>query len=85
MVPYTVLVTYFFHGGKLNIYLNAVHPMRSDQYSGEQTAKFVGEELMRTLQLTRNEVSTKFVHACYDGVYASRDQRHRGGGCLRLE
>ena len=83
MIPYTVLVTYFFYGGKLNIYLNAVHLMKSNQYSGEATAKFVGEELMRTLGLTRNEVANKFVHSCYDGVYASKDERVRGGGCLR--
>lgn len=83
MVPYTVLVTYFFHDGKLNTYLNAVYPMKSDQYSGEETAKFVGKELMRTLNLTRHEVATKFVHSCYDGVYASKEERSRGGGCLR--
>ena len=58
--------------------------MKSNQYSGEATAKFVGEELMRTLGLTRNEVANKFVHSYYDGVYASKDERVRGGGCLSL-
>ena len=83
MVPYTVLVTYFFYDGKLNVYLNAVYPMKSFQYGREETAKFVGQELMRTLNLTRHEVATKFVHSCYDGVYASKEERTRGGGCLR--
>ena len=83
LVPYTVLVTYFYFKGKLHIYLNSIHPMKSFEYSGEETAKFVGEELMRTLGLTRNEVASKVTHGVYDGVYASREERVRGGGSLR--
>ena len=64
-------------------HLNAVYPMKSFQYGREETAKFVGQELMRTLNLTRHEGATKFVHSCYDGVYASKEERTRGGGCLR--
>ena len=77
--PYTVLVTYYFYKGKLCVFLNSVHPMKSDEYGGEKTAEFIGKELMRTLKLSKEEVGAKYVHMVYDGVYATGEERVKGG------
>ena len=83
--PYTVLVTYYCYKGKLCVFLNSVHPMKSDEYGGEKTAEFIGKELMRTLKLSKEEVGAKYVHMVYDGVYATREERVKGGGYLDLK
>ena len=84
MIPYTVLVTYYYYEGKMHIYLNSIHPIKVEQYDAKGTAKFVGEELMESLRLSKKEVKEKFVDAVYDGVYASKEERSAGGGCLSL-
>ena len=83
LTPYTVLVTFFFHQGEINVFLNHLHVMKSMEY-GEGTANFVGMELMRTLGIKRHQVGEIFHHAVYDGVYATPEERAHGGGCLSL-
>ena len=82
--PYTVLLTYFFHHGKIGCILNSSHPMKSHEYSGEATAVMVGLDLMASLELTKEEVGKVFHHGVYDGVYAAAEERVAGGGCLSL-
>lgn len=48
-ISYTVLVTYFFHDGKLRAVLNSIHQMKSDEYDADSTAKMIGKDLMVTL------------------------------------
>ena len=50
----------------------------------KNTAIFIGKELMRTLNLRRDQVASKFVHSVYDGVYATEEERVKGGGSLHL-
>ena len=50
--PYTVLVTYYFHHGEINVLLNNLHVMKSTEYDGEGRANFVVMELVRTLGIT---------------------------------
>lgn len=84
-IPYTVLVTYYFWKGEIHIFLNSIHQMKSTEYSAESTADMVGRDLMTSLGLTREEVGTIFVHAVYDGVYATKEERTKGGGGLSLK
>ena len=59
--------------------------MKSYEYSGEETAEFIGKELMRTLNLSKEEVASKYIHMVYDGVYATNEERVKGGGSLDLK
>ena len=83
-VPYTVLVTYFFWEGKIHAVLNSLHVMKSFEYSGVNTARMIGMDLMSTLGLSRQQIGEVFNHAVYDGVYAPSSERVRGGGSLSL-
>ena len=40
--------------------------------------------LTETLGVTRSKLATMIIHFVYDGVYASKDERVRGGGSLEL-
>ena len=81
---YTVIVTYFFWEGKINVILNKLVKISTIQYDAPGTASMVIDCLIETLGLTKNQLSMKLVHFCYDGVYASDEQRIRGGGSLSL-
>ena len=83
-IPYTVLLTYFFDEGRIQCILNSIHLMTSSDYDGEGSAAMVGNDLMKSLGLTREEVAKVFVHAAYDGVYSLTSERVRGGGSLNL-
>ena len=48
-VPYTVLVTYFFYGGKLRCILNSIQHMKSYEYDAKSTAEMIGNDLMVSL------------------------------------
>ena len=78
--PYTVLLTYFFHQGRIGCVLNSLHPMKSHEYSGETTAVMVGLDLMASLELTMEKIGRVFHH----GVYAAAEERVQGGGSLSL-
>ena len=77
-------MSYFFWEGKINVLLNSVHKMKEEEYDSEGSAAMVGEVLMASLGLTKEEVADKFRHGTYDGVYASKDERVAGGGSLNL-
>ena len=77
--------TLYFFDGELQVFLNAIHPMKSDEYESEETAKMVGETLMSTLGLTKEQLKMRFVSVVYDGVYATKEQRTKGGGSLKLK
>ena len=62
-IPYTVLVTYYFHFGEIKVFLNMVHPMTSTEYTGEETAEMVGKILMATMGYTKREVASTYFHA----------------------
>lgn len=83
-IPYTVIITYYFWNGKIHVFLNSIHRMSSSEYSGESTARMVGEDLMHSLRLTRQQVGSLFTHCVYDGVYATKGERKHGGGSLSL-
>ena len=79
-VPYTVIMTYYFHGGKIHVLLNRVHPMTSNEYDGEGTAHMVIETLQDTLHLTKQAIAAKCHHFVTDGVYTTDEERLTGGG-----
>ena len=83
-IPYTVLVTLFFHEGKIRGIMNDLHVMKSYEYDGVNTANLVGIDLMASLGSSKREIGEKFHHSVYDGVYATPEERVAGGGCLSL-
>ena len=50
----------------------------------EGTARSVVRALMETLGLTKTRLAGLLRHFCYDGVYATDEQRVAGGGSLNL-
>ena len=82
--PFTVLMTYFFFEGRIHVLLNSVHKMMESEYDGPGCVEMVGNLLMSSLTLTKNEVSQKFRHGTYDGVYASNEEEVAGSGSLSL-
>lgn len=82
--PFTVLMTYFFFEGRIHVLLNSVHKMMESEYDGPGCAEMVGNLLMLSLNLSKEEISQKFRHGTYDGVYASSEDRVAGGGSLSL-
>ena len=75
---FTVLMTYFFFEGRIHVLLNSVHKMMESEYDGPGCAEMVGN------LLTLSQISQKFRHGTYDGVYASSEDRVAGGGSLSL-
>ena len=47
-------------------------------------AEMVGNLLMLSLNLSKKEISQKFRHGTYNGVYAFSEDRDAGGGSLSL-
>ena len=83
-ISYTVIMTYFFFGGRIYVLLNKLVHLTTKDYNGPGTAEMVLKCLEETTRLTRSEISEKLVHVSYDGVYAEGDERIRGGGSLSL-
>ena len=54
------------------------------EYDGPGCAEVVGNLLMLSLNLSKDEISQKFRHGTYDGIYASSEDRVAGGGRLSL-
>ena len=81
---YTVIVTYFFCEGKLHMVMNQLTILKLDDYDAEGTARMVVDSLTATLGFTRTELANRLRHFSYDGVYASKEERVAGGGCLSL-
>ena len=79
-VPYCVLLTYFFHEGRIYILLNSVHRMTLQEGDSEGTARMVVTILMETLGLTISGLRSKCHHFAYDGVYCTREERTTNNG-----
>ena len=84
-ISYTVILSYFFNKGKLHIFLNKVHKLSTDQYSGEGTARMLIATLCETFGVSESKLSKILKHLVYDGVYADVEERIVGGGCLELK
>ena len=82
---YTVIMTYYFWEGKINILLNRVQPMTSEDYDGVGTAEMVLTTLQDTLGLSKAAVASKCHHFVYDGVYATEEERLTGGGLKLID
>ena len=82
---FTVLMTYFFKDGKLHVILNKLHKLGLLEYDSMGTAKMVINVLTETLGLTQTKLATILRHFVYDGVYASPQERVRGGGSLDIK
>ena len=53
--------------------------MNEKEYDGPGAAAMVGNVLMKSLYLTKDEVGDQFKQWTYDGVYAEKDKRVAGG------
>jgi hypothetical protein len=78
-------MTYFFLDGKLHIVLNKLQKLELLDYDSNGTAQMVIRVLTETLGLTETKLATILRHFVYDGVYASKQERIRGGGCLDIK
>ena len=76
---YTVLVTLFFHEGRIRAVLNSLHVMKSNEYDGANTANMIAIDLMDSLGITQREMGERFHHPVYDGAYATPEERVAGG------
>ena len=70
-VPYTVICTYYFWKGELNVFMNELSIMKSEFSDGEGCAKMLCQSLMKTLGLNKEELAGKLEHLSFDGVYAT--------------
>ena len=77
-------MTYFFCNGKIYVILNKLQKLSTDQYDSFGTAKMLISVLTETLGITETKLASIFTHLVYDGVYASKEERIRGGGCLDI-
>ena len=83
-ISYTVIITYFFSGGRIYSLLNSVHKMNSNDYNSNETAQMVARVLIETLGLSLEGLKQRMHHFTYDGVYCSPEERLHGGGGLSL-
>ena len=84
-ISYTVIITYFFYEGKIHVILNKLQKLGTLDYDGNGTAKMLISALTETLGVTETKLAKIFKHLVYDGVYASQEERIRGGGCLDIK
>ena len=84
-VSYTVINTFFFHEGKIHCILNKLEKLSTIDYTGNGTALMVVRVLNETLGLTNTKLARILKHFVYDGVYASNEERIKGGGCLDIK
>ena len=82
---FTVIMTYFFHGGKIHIILNKLCELSTEEYDSKGTAAMVINALCETLGVTKSKLSRLLKHLVYDGVYAGKEERIAGGGSLELK
>ena len=82
---YTVILTFFFCQGKIHIILNKLATLSTDEYDAVGTAEMLVQTLVETLGISRTRLASVLVHFVYDGVYATKDERVSGGGCLELK
>ena len=83
-VSYSVVCTYFFRYGQLNVVLNELTVMEQDDYNSQGAAGALIEALIRSLGITRSQLVRFLRHLAYDGVHATTEQTTGGGGSLNL-
>ena len=79
-IPYCAILTYFFWEGRIFILLNSLHRMTSEDGDSVGTARMVTTVLMETLGLSMSALKARCHHFCYDGVYATREERTCNNG-----
>ena len=86
-ISYTVILTFFFHQGRIRIILNKLAKLSTNEYDAEGTAEMLITTLLEreTLGVTRTRLASMLVHFVYDGVYTTRQERVKGGGSLELK
>ena len=84
-ISYTVICTYFFYDGKIHVILNKLQLLGTLDYDSNGTALMVVNALKETLGLTSSKLARTLRHFVYDGVYASNNERIKGGGCLDIK
>ena len=77
--------TFFFHEGKIHCILNKLEKLTTLDYTSNGTALMVVRVLNETLGLTNTKLARILKHFVYDGVYASNEERIKGGGCLDIK
>ena len=65
--------------------LNKLQKLGTLDYDGNGTAKMLISALTETLGVTETKLAKIFKHLVYNGVYASQEERIRGGGCLDIK
>ena len=81
---YSVIITYFFWEGKLHVIMNELKELKIEDYDSVGTARMVVDSLCSTLGCSETELANRLRHFSYDGVYADKEERVAGGGCLNL-
>ena len=64
--------------------MNKLQKLSTVDYDANGTANMVINTLCETLGVTKMKLSRILKHFVYDGVYASKEERVRGGGSLEL-
>ena len=64
--------------------LNKLQKLSTQDYDANGTAKMLISVLTETLGITQSKLASILKHLVYDGVYASPQERVRGGGSLDL-
>ena len=82
---FTVIMTYFFNEGMIHVVLNKLQKLSTSDYDAPGTANMVIETLCETLGFSKSKLSRILKHFIYDGVYADKEERVEGGGCLELK
>ena len=83
-VSYMVILSYFFHEGRIHICLNRLEKMQECDYDGPGTAAMLVRVLSETTGWSKRKLANRLVHMTYDGVFAEKGERVRGGGSLSL-
>ena len=61
-ISYTVIITYFFSGGRIYSLLKSVHKMNSNDYNSNETAQMVARVLIETLGLSLEGLKQRMDH-----------------------
>ena len=77
-------MTYYFFEGKIHVILNKLQKLGTFDYDSIGTAKMLISVLTETLGVSETRLSKILKHLVYDGVYASQEERIRGGGYLDI-
>ena len=82
-VSYMVILTYFFHKGRVDICLNNLEKLQETDYDGPGTASMLVKVLRESTGWSRPQLAQRLVHMTYDGVFAETSEGV-GGGRLHM-